>query len=149
MKHARSDYDVIQDTSGKLGIPHDEPVFILRGQDELAGDTVRHWAILAREHGASDDIVQMARGQAALMDAWPKKKVPDVPDAKLMPPPKTPQADMADAIHEQVMLLNHMLAKAPELGLKVELHVDAVCQLNGIDHLRIDRAIYGKLGDFS
>lgn len=79
MKHAREDYDAIQDTSGKLGIPDDEPVFILRGQDKLAADTVRHWAILARDNGVSDDIIQMAREHAARMDAWPKKKTPDLP----------------------------------------------------------------------
>ena len=34
MKHARNDYDRIQDPAGL--IPADEPVFLLRGQDKLA-----------------------------------------------------------------------------------------------------------------
>jgi len=48
MKHARKDYDRIQDPDGK--IPEDEPVFIVRAQDICAGDTVRAWAAL------NDDI---------------------------------------------------------------------------------------------
>ena len=34
-------------------IPDDEPVFILRGQDLLALETVRHWMILARRAGVN------------------------------------------------------------------------------------------------
>lgn len=29
-----------------LGIPEDEPIFILRGQDALAADTIHHYVIL-------------------------------------------------------------------------------------------------------
>ena len=41
MKHARTDYDRIQDPAGK--IPADEPVFLLRAQDQTAADTVEYW----------------------------------------------------------------------------------------------------------
>lgn len=131
MKHAREDYDVIQDNSDAralaehilsmsfvsakgqharhlarkvLGIadpnhvgediaistngttrfiPADEPVFLIRGQDIVGGDAVRAWASLAEAAGSSFDICQMARAHAAKMDAWPKKKVADVPRVKV------------------------------------------------------------------
>jgi hypothetical protein len=127
MKHARSDYDSIQDNSAALAlaelvlnmdmvtsrgiaarqlarevlgvenpnsdgpirpittngttrfIPLDEPVFLIRGQDLVGGDAVRDWAKRAEAKGASPEIVTMAREHAVKMDAWPKKKVPDVP----------------------------------------------------------------------
>jgi len=39
MKHARPDYDRIQDPAGL--IPKYEPVFLLRGQDKLAWHVVK------------------------------------------------------------------------------------------------------------
>lgn len=60
-------------------IPRDEPVFLIRGQDAVSGDAVRAWAALAHERGASPDIVRVAIEHAAKMDAWPKKKTPDLP----------------------------------------------------------------------
>lgn len=125
MKHAREDYDVIQDmsaayeladlvlrmqmgtsngqaarqlarqvlgttagttsirafdTNGTLRIiPADEPVFLIRGQDVAGGDAVRAWADLAEAAGAAPDILAIAREHAAKMDAWPRKKVADLP----------------------------------------------------------------------
>ena len=60
-------------------IPMDEPVFLIRGQDAVGADAVRAWADLAERAGAASDIVEIARDHAAKMDAWPKKKVPDLP----------------------------------------------------------------------
>lgn len=127
MKHARADYDPIQDTTAArelaelildmgmvtekgqaarqlarqvLGIddarlqpslsaintngttrliPKDEPVFLIRGQDVVSGDAVRAWADLAERSGADAGILQIAREHADKMDAWPKKKVADLP----------------------------------------------------------------------
>jgi len=81
VKHAREDYSNIQEivTNGTVRkIPADEPVFLIRGQDVVAGDAVRAWADLAEKAGANPDIVQVARDHAAKMDAWAKKKVPDL-----------------------------------------------------------------------
>lgn len=80
MKHARVDYDVIQ--APESMIPADEPVFLIRGQDENGGDAVRRWAEMAERRGASLEIVHAAREHARLMDLWPKKKTPDMPGAK-------------------------------------------------------------------
>lgn len=63
-------------------IPADEPVFLIRAQDIVSGDAVRVWANLARLHGASQDILDAAERQAKLMDQWPKKKVPDLPQSE-------------------------------------------------------------------
>jgi hypothetical protein len=76
MKHARHDYDRIQDPSGK--IPADEPVFLIRGQDRVGAETVRYWAMLAAGFGASPEIVEMAERHANAMEAWTTKKVPDL-----------------------------------------------------------------------
>lgn len=77
MKHARPDYDRIQDPAGL--IPADEPVFLIRGQDVVAGAAVRAWAEMAARVGADPEIVEMARRHATLMEAWPGKKVADLP----------------------------------------------------------------------
>lgn len=80
MKHARDDYNRIQDPANK--IPADEPVFLLRGQDKAAPEAVRRWAAMAAHYGASADIVAKAKDQATLMEAWQATqagKVPDLP----------------------------------------------------------------------
>ena len=83
MKHARPDYNRIQDPANL--IPEDEPVFLLRGQDETAPQVVERWAFLAHKIGASNDIVDAAMGQAKEMRRWQlehKHKVPDMPSVK-------------------------------------------------------------------
>lgn len=59
-------------------IPRDEPVFLIRGQDAVGGAAVRAWATLAEANGADPHIVGVARRHAHKMDAWPKKKTPDL-----------------------------------------------------------------------
>ena len=86
MQHARPDYNHIQEMTAEPRIPADEPVFLIRGQDIVAGDAVRAWADLAEQRGADPDIVQTARAHAARMDAWGTKKTPD------MAPQESPSA---------------------------------------------------------
>ncbi len=84
MKHARSDYDRIQDPAGL--IPEDEPVFIIRGQDRSGPAVVMAWAKLAEDLGASMEIVEAARRQAREMMAWQAdhgSKIPDAPESVL------------------------------------------------------------------
>lgn len=88
MKHARNDYNRIQDPglenpdlipNGSTPIAADEPVFLLRAQDRTAAATLRHWAAL--NHNLSDHdphAIQLALDHANLMDAWPSKKTADV-----------------------------------------------------------------------
>ncbi len=81
MKHARADYDRIQDPAGL--IPDDEPVFLLRGQDKVAPAVVEMWAETVSKIGGSQKIVTAAFRQASRMRAWQLlhgRKVPDMPD---------------------------------------------------------------------
>lgn len=59
-------------------IPKDEPVFLIRGQDAVGGAAVRAWIELAHAYGAAPAILDAAREHADKMDAWPKKKRPDL-----------------------------------------------------------------------
>lgn len=80
MKHARSDYHRIQDPLIK--IPDDEPVFLIRGQDIAAPQTLLFWADLASQLGASQEICTLVRDHADAMVKWQedhKSKVPDLP----------------------------------------------------------------------
>lgn len=80
MKHARSDYNHIQDSTGK--IPEHEPVFLIRGQDKIGASAVRAWALLAEACGADPVIVGTALEHAHRMEAWAKEhgKIPDMPN---------------------------------------------------------------------
>ena len=77
MKHARADYDRIQDPANK--IPDDEPVFLLRAQDACAVQHVKDYADHIELRGASPEMVAMVREHAKKMEAWPTKKLPDLP----------------------------------------------------------------------
>ena len=55
----------------------DEPLFILRAQDELAPAVVRHWAMLARASKVAHEKVKEADHLAGEMEQWPKRKLPD------------------------------------------------------------------------
>lgn len=71
MKHAIPCYQDIQDLSGR--IPPDEPVFLLRAQDETAANVVRFWASLQ----PPGPLKSQALLHADQMDAWPKKMAAD------------------------------------------------------------------------
>lgn len=80
MKHARPDYDPIQDPRGL--IPEDEPVFLLRAQDVTAPAVVDYWVLKARDAGALRNIVEAAKEQAEAMRKWQREhgiKIPDMP----------------------------------------------------------------------
>lgn len=80
MKHARPDYDRIQDPANK--IPTDEPVFLIRGQDVSSSAAVRAWADLNDQNGGDRKLSQLARNHATLMDQWPHKKLADLESSK-------------------------------------------------------------------
>jgi hypothetical protein len=79
MKHARADYNRIQDPAGK--IPDDEPVFLVRAQDRFSGTIVRVYRMLLLLAGIIGPIADALADHADAMDAWPKKKDPDLPAA--------------------------------------------------------------------
>ena len=71
MIHARTDYNRIQD-------PKDEPVFLLRAQDQVAAEVVRIWVVLHLARGGDETIAVLANRQAELMEHWPKHKPADL-----------------------------------------------------------------------
>jgi len=80
MKHARQDYDRIQDPAGL--IPEDEPVFLLRGQDKFAPELLRQWAHMLLDDGGSGVMAEMVMKHSFVMSKWQvdhKKKRPDLP----------------------------------------------------------------------
>jgi hypothetical protein len=76
MRHARVDYDRIQDPSGL--IPEDEPVFLLRGQDRHASSTLEHYAERLSAAGGDPQMVRLVLEHAGRMRAWPRHKDPDL-----------------------------------------------------------------------
>lgn len=80
MKHARPDYDRIQDPAGL--IPADEPVLLIRGQDVCAPEALRAYADIASENGVEQDLINRVLDQAKRMETWQHlhgRKVPDLP----------------------------------------------------------------------
>lgn len=80
MKHARKDYNRIQDPANL--IPEDEPVFLIRAIDMAGPATLEDWATRVEYLGASPDIVQAARSHANAMRAYQAvngAKIPDMP----------------------------------------------------------------------
>lgn len=75
MKHARADYNRIQDPE-RL-IPDDEPVFLIRGQDAIGAAVVEFWAGLNEEKGGDPALTALAREQAIAMVEWPVHKLAD------------------------------------------------------------------------
>jgi len=68
MKHARNDYNRIQDPAGL--IPDDEPVFLLRAQDKSAPATLRFWAVENRSAGGDEALSALAELWASNMEQW-------------------------------------------------------------------------------
>lgn len=54
-----------------------EPIFVLRAQDNLAPELIREWAYRARYHGCPKEKTDEALKLADLMAAWPNRKYPD------------------------------------------------------------------------
>lgn len=75
MKHAREDYNRIQDPAGL--IPEDEPVFLLRGQDRLAWHVVKIYAFCCELVG-NWEMADLCSKWSKEMKNWPVKKTPDL-----------------------------------------------------------------------
>lgn len=71
----RRDYDASIRMSQTLP---GEPVFILKGHDPHAADTVRDYAQRAHEGGADPALIESALQMADEMEAFPTKRAPDV-----------------------------------------------------------------------
>lgn len=71
MKHARDDYNRIQDPAGL--IPDDEPVFLLRAQDKSAPETLRYWSDENARNGGDLALCQLAEDWADRMEEWQRQ----------------------------------------------------------------------------
>lgn len=58
----------------------DEPIFTLRAHDQTAPETVRRWAITAKELGSPAEKVDEALRIANAMEAWQVHNGAKVPD---------------------------------------------------------------------
>ncbi len=91
MRHARKDYDRLQDPALKdpklLGagcapIGEDEPVFLVRAKDRLAPHNLFDYAQRAEDSGCAKELVESVRTHARAMLAWQEThgcKEPDLP----------------------------------------------------------------------
>ena len=77
MRHAREDYNRIQDPAGL--IPDDEPVFLLRGQDSCAAVVVWIYGWIVRLTGGDREIARRSVEQSKAMRVWRVHKRPDMP----------------------------------------------------------------------
>lgn len=74
----REELDKMARGEGVLGkADPDEPIFILRAQDALAGELVELWALRARAASCSNDKVQEAFAISEQMFRWHTRKNPD------------------------------------------------------------------------
>jgi len=76
MKHARKDYDRIQDPAGL--IPDDEPVFLFRAQDKHFIKILQHYRKLVRTDMGDPRIIEATTDHIELAKKWPVKKAPDL-----------------------------------------------------------------------
>lgn len=76
MKHARDDYNRIQDPRGL--IPADEPVMLFRAQDQYFISVLLHYRDLVLKDGGDPKIVAAINGHLKLAAAWPHRKAPDM-----------------------------------------------------------------------
>lgn len=79
MKHARPDYQHIQDIA-EIKIKADEPVFLLRAKDKLAPMTLRHWAEMLEQRSGDQNMIAMVREHAILMEQWQEANTCKLPD---------------------------------------------------------------------
>jgi hypothetical protein len=83
MKHAREDYNRIQDPSSK--IPEDEPVMLFRAQDMFFLDVLQHYSDLLKKagNGPSQAVAKHVDKHMIEAHEWRKKnehklKYPDL-----------------------------------------------------------------------
>ena len=67
MIFGRKDYD---SPDGMIGIPDDEPVFLLRAQDRLSIEVVDAWIAAAERDGVDQKMITSAKLQVSRMIRW-------------------------------------------------------------------------------
>jgi hypothetical protein len=81
MKHARQDYQTIQDSNPNTTFGEDEPVFLLRAKDKFAPELLLRWAAKLRLNGGDPYMAIMVENHAQEMIEWQSifgSKLPDL-----------------------------------------------------------------------
>jgi hypothetical protein len=78
MWHSRPDYNRIQDPAGI--IPQDEPVFLLRAQDNCAVPTLESYKRSAKRSGCTPEFLDTIDRMIDRFRKWGPKKTPDLPE---------------------------------------------------------------------
>jgi hypothetical protein len=79
MIHSRQDYNRIQDPAGL--IPADEPVFLIRGQDVCAVETIEYYARLYENIQMRDEkLLTSLQKQIERIKEWQKTHIPKSAD---------------------------------------------------------------------
>ena len=68
------------------GVPKDEPVFILRGQDAASAETILFYAVIAQRVGAAPNHIRHILKSYEAVAAWPIKRIPDTVTKKTVTP---------------------------------------------------------------
>ena len=85
MKSNMHDPEAHKAAKKALGIPQDEPFFVLRAQDKCAASAIQHYLEIAQAHGTTpafdDQVTQFVRDFVQFGEEHPDKlKVPDIPE---------------------------------------------------------------------
>lgn len=111
MIHARDDYQRIQDPAGV--IPPDEPVFLLRAQDETAWRAVEQWAWL-QPPGSPAGVSAMR--QAERMKEWGREHATKVADVPSTADTMQGQPNPAEAMADRFQRLSERIATEAQLA---------------------------------
>ena len=68
--------DIVKQDDG-TPIPHEEPLFLFRAQDALAGAAIRYYADLVRHTTGNHEMANVILDQVRKMDQWTPRKLPD------------------------------------------------------------------------
>lgn len=90
MIHVRTDYQRIQDPSGR--IPDDEPVFLLRAQDSLALETLHFYLLAAEDADLPKDMIQDLYNHIGRFSTWLHRKLPTYPPTSTDPETLAPRS---------------------------------------------------------
>lgn len=85
MKHAREDYNRIQDPEGKIG--ENEPVFLFRAKDVLAPVVLARYAELLKLHGCQQEMIDSTLLWEQKMREWQRQKGCKLPDMPVIEAP--------------------------------------------------------------
>lgn len=64
----------------ELGIPFNEPIFVLRAQDRISKETIEHYRMLAKHEGCSTAFVEGIDAEINEFEHWQESNTTKTPD---------------------------------------------------------------------